>query len=204
MIPHLLIPHHHHHLIPFHDTPLHSDYSSRLNRRIEFEEQEEINSRNRQQNKRDQTIEEVSQQLDQALPTKRRVDVDAKVLTRNYLNRAYLNTVDKAHAKDDVKNESKRVGFQTPEKASGSGDKANYADDTSRPRGRPRKKTQVDDGTDDTSRPVGRPSKYTKTADNSCKNKKLQTTFNECNTITCEILRLIKLGRKIKSICQQW
>ena len=71
---------------PFHDTPLHSDYSSRISRRIDFEEQEEINSRNRQQNKRDQTIEEVSQQLDQAMPTKRRVDVDAKVLTRSYLD----------------------------------------------------------------------------------------------------------------------
>ena len=47
--------------------------------------------------------------------------------------------MDKAHAKDDVKNEFKRVGFQTPETASGGGDKANYADDASRPRGRPRK-----------------------------------------------------------------
>ena len=83
------------------------------------------------------------QQLDQALPTKRRVDVDAKVLTRNYLDRVYLNTVDKVHAKGDVKNEFKRVGFQTPEKASGSGDKANYADDTSRPRGRPRKNLKL-------------------------------------------------------------
>ena len=42
---------------PFHDTPLHIDYSSRINRRIDFKEQEEINSRSRQQNKRDQTIE---------------------------------------------------------------------------------------------------------------------------------------------------
>ena len=124
---------------PFHDTPLHSDYSNRINRRIDFEEQEEINAKNRQQNKREQTIDEVSQQLDQARPTKRRVDVDTKVLARNCLDRACLNTADRTHAKDDVKNEFKRVGFNTPEKASGSGDKANYADDTSRPRGRPRK-----------------------------------------------------------------
>ena len=93
----------------------------------------------RQQNKREQAVEEVSQQLDQAQPTKRRVDVDTKVRTRNYLDRVYLNTVDKVHASDDVKNEFKRVGFNSPEKASGSGDKANCADDTSRPRGRPRK-----------------------------------------------------------------
>ena len=37
---------------PFHDTPLHSDYSNRINRRIDFEEQEKINARNRQRNKR--------------------------------------------------------------------------------------------------------------------------------------------------------
>ena len=127
----------------FHDTPLHSDHSSRINRRVDFEEQEEINARSRQQDKREQAIEEVSQQLDQALPTKRRVDVDTKVLTRNYLDRVYLNTVDKTHAKDDVKNEFKRVGFNTPEKPSGSGDTANYVDDTSRPRGRPRKNLRL-------------------------------------------------------------
>ena len=123
----------------FHDTPLHSDYPSRTNRRIDFEEQEEINAMNRQQNKREQRIEGVPQQLDQAQPTKRRADVDTKVRTRNYLGRVYLNTADKVHAMDDVKNAFKRVGFHTPEKPSGSGDKANYADDTSRPRGRPRK-----------------------------------------------------------------
>ena len=64
---------------PFHDTPLQSDYSSRINRRIDFEGQEEIHARSRQQNKIYQTVHEVSQQLDEALPTKRRVDVDTKV-----------------------------------------------------------------------------------------------------------------------------
>ena len=156
---------------PFPDTLLHSDCSSRISRRIDFEEQEEIHAMSRQQNKREQTIEEVSQQLDQAQPIKRRVDVDTKVPTRNYLDRVYLNTVGKVHAMDDVKNEFKRVGFHTPEKPSGSGDKANYADDTSRPRGRPRTKQRPDDGTDDTSRPVDRLSKYTKTDDNSWKKK---------------------------------
>ena len=181
---------------PFHETPLQSDYSSRINRRIDFEEQEEINSRIRQQKKRDQTIHEVSQQLDEAEPTKKRVDVDTKVLTRNYLDRVYLNSVDKVQAKDDVKNEFKRIGFQTPEKASGSGDKPNYADDTSRPRGRPRTKPQVADGTDDTSRAVGRPSKYTKTDDNFWKNKRLQTIVNEFNTVTGENIEINKVGKK--------
>ena len=104
--------------------------------------------------------------------------------------------MDKVNAKDDVKNEFKRVGFNTPEKASGSGDKANYADDTSRPRGRPRKKLQVDDGTDDTSRAVGRPSKYTKTDCNFWKNKRLQTIVNEFNTITSENIEINKVGKE--------
>ena len=37
---------------PFFETPAVSDYSNRINRRIDFEEQEQINARNRQQHKR--------------------------------------------------------------------------------------------------------------------------------------------------------
>ena len=45
---------------------------------------------------------------------------------------------------DDLKNEFKRVGFNTPEKPSGSRDQPNYdGDDTSRPRGRPRKNLKL-------------------------------------------------------------
>ena len=54
---------------PFYETPALSDYSSRINRRIDFDEQEEIQALNRQQNKREQTTQEVSQQLDQSQPT---------------------------------------------------------------------------------------------------------------------------------------
>ena len=71
-----------------------------------------------------------------------------------------------------------------------------HADDTSRPRGRPRKKPQVDDGTDDTSRAIGKPSKYTKTYDNFWKNKRLQTIVNEFNTITGENIEINKVGKK--------
>ena len=71
-----------------------------------------------------------------------------------------------------------------------------HADDTSRPRGRPRKKPQVDDGTDDTSRAIGKPSKYTKTYDNFWKNKRLQTIVNEFNTITGESIEINKVGKK--------
>ena len=86
----------------------------------------------------------MSQQLDQSQPIKRRIDVDTKALTRNYLARAYLNTIDKVKDMDDLKNEFKRVRFHTPEKPSGSRDQPNYdGDDTSRPRGRPRKNLKL-------------------------------------------------------------
>ena len=93
---------------PFYETPALSDYSSRINRRSDFDEQEEINARSRQQNKREQTVQEVSQQLYQSQP-KRRVDVDTKVLIRNYLDRVYLHTIDKVQAKDDLKKENERI-----------------------------------------------------------------------------------------------
>ena len=37
---------------PFYETPALSDYSGRIKRRIDFDEQEEIQALNRQQNKR--------------------------------------------------------------------------------------------------------------------------------------------------------
>ena len=137
----------------------------------------------------------MSQQLDESQPTKRRIGVDTKVLTENYLDRVYLNTIDKVHAMGDVKTEFKRIGFHSPKKPSGSGDKANYGDDTSKPRRRPRTKQRPDDGTDDTSRPVRRPSKYTETDDNSWKNKKPQTIVNESNTTTSEHIEINKVGK---------
>ena len=74
---------------PFYETPALSDYSNRINRRIDSEEQEQINARNRQLNKREQTRQEASQHLaDQSQP-KRRVDIDTKLLTRNYPDRVY-------------------------------------------------------------------------------------------------------------------
>ena len=79
-----------------------------LSRRLDFEEQEQINSRNRQQHKREQTRQEASQNLDNSQP-KRRVDIDTSSLTRNYLDRVYLNTIDKVQAKDDVNKEFERV-----------------------------------------------------------------------------------------------
>ena len=67
------------------ETPALSDYSSRINRRTDFDEQEEVQALSRRQNTRGQTNQEVPQHLDQPQP-KRRVDVDTKFLTRNYLD----------------------------------------------------------------------------------------------------------------------
>lgn len=126
---------------PFYETPALSDYSSRINRRIDFDEQEEIQALNRQQHKREQTVQGVSQQLDQSQP-RRRVDVDIKTLTRNYLDRLYLNTVDKVQVKADLKHENERV-----DKSSGSRDQPKYGNPESsvEPKGK-----------------AGRPSKYMK------------------------------------------
>ena len=52
---------------PF-ETPALSDYSDRISRGLDFEEQEQINARNRQQNKREQTRQEASQHLDHSRP----------------------------------------------------------------------------------------------------------------------------------------
>ena len=135
------------------------------------------------------TVKEVSQQLDESQPTKRRIDVDTEILTRNYLDRVYLNTIDKEHAMDDVKNEFKRVGFHSPEKTSGSRDKPKHGGPESsiEPKGK-----------------RGRPSKYMNTDDNFWKNKKLQTIVNEFNTITGESIEIHKVGKKRSSICEQW
>ena len=80
-------------------------------------------------------------------------------LTRNYLDRVYLNTTDKVQAKDDVKKEFERV-----EKPSGSRDIQNYGEDdpesTIEPKGKP-----------------GRPQKYTNTNEKFWQNKKRNTCY---------------------------
>ena len=100
---------------PFYETPALIDYPNRINRIIYFDEQEQTQALSKQQNKREQTVQDVSQQLDQPQPIKRRIDVDTKALTKNYLDRVYLNTIDKMKDMGDLKNEFKRVGSHTPE-----------------------------------------------------------------------------------------
>ena len=63
---------------PFYETPALSDYSDRISRRLDFEEQEQTHARNRQEHKREQTRQEASQHLDHSQPD-RRVDIDTKI-----------------------------------------------------------------------------------------------------------------------------
>ena len=121
----------------------------------------------RQQNKREQTVQEVSQQLNQPQP-KRRVGVDTKMLTRNYLDRASLNTTHKVQIKTDLKNENERV-----EKPSGSKDTQTYGEDNPESSNEPKGK-------------AGRPSTFMKSEEMFWKNKKLKTLADEFNTITSE------------------
>ena len=163
---------------PFYETPALSDYSDRINRRLDFEEQEQINASNRQQNKREQMRQEASQHLADHSQPKRRVDIDIKNLTRSYLDRVYLNTIDKVQAKDCIKKEFERV-----EKASGSRDTQNHGEgnleSTIEPKGK-----------------QGRPPKYTNTDEKFWKNEKLKTLVNEFNTITSENVEINKVGKK--------
>ena len=110
---------------PFFETPARSYYSNIINCVINSEEQEQTNAINRQQNNREQTRQEASQHLDHSQP-KRRFDIDTKILTINYLDRVYLNSIDKVQAKDDLKTEFERVA--KVEKASGSRDTQNYGE----------------------------------------------------------------------------
>ena len=48
---------------PFFETPALSDYPNRINRRVDFEEQELINAGNREEHKREQTRQKASQHL---------------------------------------------------------------------------------------------------------------------------------------------
>ena len=90
--------------------------------------------------------------------------------------------MDKVNAKDDVENEFKRVGFQTPEKPSGSRDKPKYdGDDNPESSIESRGKS-------------GRPPKYMKSDELFWKKKKLQTIVNEFNTITGENIEINKVG----------
>ena len=82
------------------DTPFNTparptaDYSDRVNRSLDMEEQEQVNMRNKKDEQKEQIRKHTSQHLEDLQP-KRHIDVDTKVLTRNYLNRIYESVGEK-------------------------------------------------------------------------------------------------------------
>ena len=90
------------------DTPFNTparptaDYSDRVNRSLDMEEQEEINKINKQEQQKELIRKQTSQHLEDLQP-KRHIDVDTKVLTRNYLNRIYESVSEKERAEEDGK-----------------------------------------------------------------------------------------------------
>ena len=133
-----------------------ADYSDRVNRSLDMEEEEQVNMRNKKDEQKEQIRKHTSQQLEDLQP-KRPIDVDTKVLTRNYLNRIYESVSEKKEEKTRKR-----------EKASGSKGTRTYEDDntpesTVEPkgsRGRPRSASvKIEAKAEDTSRPRGRPPK---------------------------------------------
>ena len=90
------------------DTPFNTpgqataDYSDRVNRSLDLEEEEQVNMRNKKDEQKEQIRKHTSQHLEDLQP-KRHIDVDTKVLTRNYLNRIYETVSEKERATEDGK-----------------------------------------------------------------------------------------------------
>ena len=90
------------------DTPFNTparptaDYSDRVDRSLDLEEQEEINKINKQEQQKELIRKQTSQHLEDLQP-KRHIDVDTKVLTRSYLNRIYESVSEKERAEEDAK-----------------------------------------------------------------------------------------------------
>ena len=136
-----------------------ADYSDRVNRSLDLEEEEQVNMRNKKDEQKEQIRKHTSQHLEDLQP-KRHIDVDTKVLTRNYLNRIYESVSEKERATEDAKlvrqeldrderaekkERKKEEKARKREMASGSKDVRTYEDDNPEsavepkgPRGRPK------------------------------------------------------------------
>ena len=136
-----------------------ADYSDRVNRSLDMEEEEQVNMRNKKDEQKEQIRKHTSQHLEDLQP-KRHIDVDTKVLTRNYLNRIYESVSERERATEDAKivrqeldrderaekkERKKEEKARKREKASGSKDTRTYEDvnpesdvEPKGPRGRPK------------------------------------------------------------------
>jgi hypothetical protein len=116
---------------PVFETPIVSDYSGRVNRILDFEEEEQINARNRQENKREQTRQELSNILD---------DLEPNIVERasgSGDTQNYELVVKKDIEAEDTSRGRGRPPKPKPEK------REIGTDDTDKKRGRPPKKKEV-------------------------------------------------------------
>ena len=68
---------------PHYESSIGSDLSRRINRRLDFEEQEEIDLFNKQEQQIENIKKEAMQDLEELQPN-RHIGVDTKALTRNF------------------------------------------------------------------------------------------------------------------------
>ena len=94
---------------PHYENPIASDLSHRINRRLDFEEQEEIDLINEQEQQIENIKKETIQHLGELQPKRRHIGVETKTLTRSYLDRVYETVSMKAQAREYIKKEFQRL-----------------------------------------------------------------------------------------------
>ena len=93
---------------PHYENPIASDLSHRINRRLGFEEQEELYLINKHEQQIENTKKETVQHLEELQPKRRHADVDTKALTRKYLDRVYEAASMKEQAREYINKEFKQ------------------------------------------------------------------------------------------------
>ena len=88
---------------PHYENPIASDLSHRISRRLEFEEQEEIDIINKQEQQIENTKKETIQHLEELQAKIRNTYEDTQVLTRRYLDRVYETVSMKKQAREYTK-----------------------------------------------------------------------------------------------------
>ena len=87
---------------PHYEQSISSNLSNRINRRLYFEEQEEIDPINKQEQQIENLKKETIQHLEELQPKRRHIDVNTKVLTRSYLDRVYETVSMKEQARTNI------------------------------------------------------------------------------------------------------
>ena len=87
---------------PHYENPIAYDLPHRISRRLDFEEQDEIDIINKQEQQIDNTKKETIQHSEELQHKRRHIDVDTKVSTRSYLDRVNETVSMKEQAKESV------------------------------------------------------------------------------------------------------